>query len=156
MSDRDIRTQLAGQLSGKGAHVDFDSLVEDFPFEKTGIRPDGFTHSAWEIVEHLRIAQWDILEFSRDPGHESPEWPDGYWPQTPAPPDQKAWKKSVESFKSDRKAMEDLVRDDSVDLLTPFEHGDGQNLIREALVLMKHNSYHIGQLADVRKALGEW
>ena len=156
MSDKDVRQQLIEHLGGKGAHVDFESLVKDFPTDKTGIRPEGFSHSAWELLEHLRIAQWDILEFSRNPEHESPDWPDGYWPESPQPPDSNAWDKSVASFESDLEEMQALVGDESIDLFTPFEHGDGQTVMREALILIKHNSYHLGQLADVRKALGEW
>ena len=117
---------------------------------------EGLPHSAWEILEHMRIAQWDILEFSRNARHVSPAWPVGYWPKHSAPPDRKAWQASIEKFREDLRAMQDLIRDPSRDLTTPFRHGSGQDLLREALLVADHNAYHIGQLVLLRRALGAW
>ena len=104
----------------------------------------------------MRIAQSDILEFSRNPKHVSPEFPAGYWPETDAPPDDKAWEKSVRQFRADLKAMQDLVEDPATDLFAPIPHGDGQTILREALLVADHNSYHLGQLVTVRRLLGAW
>jgi hypothetical protein len=154
--DESLRQHLLSLLKGGGAHATFDAAVKDLPAELRGKRPRGGEHSPWELLEHLRIAQWDILEFSRDPGHKSPEWPGGYWPQTQAPPDEQAWEKSVRAFHRDLKAICDLVADESTDLYAKIPHGDGQTILREALLTADHNSYHIGQLVLVRQLLGAW
>ena len=111
-------------------------------------------HTAWEILEHLRIAQWDILSFSLSADHVSPKFPDGYWPDTESPPSDEAWDQSVGQFANDLGAMQSLVSDTSIDLHARIPHGDGQTILREALVLASHNSYHIGQLMTLRKVLG--
>jgi hypothetical protein len=121
-----------------------------------GRKPRAAQHTAWQLLEHLRIAQWDILEFSRKPKHVSPAWPDGYWPATPAPPDEAAWDKSVRRFRADLKAMQKLVANPASDLFAPLPHGDGQTLLREALLLADHNAYHVGQLVLLRRLLGAW
>ena len=126
------------------------------PAALRGKRPHGAEHSPWEILEHMRIAQWDILEFSRDPRHQSPEWPGGYWPGSPAPPDEKAWDKSVRAFRRDLKAMCDLVANPSTDLYARIPHGDGQTILREALLAADHNAYHLGEMVLVRRLLGAW
>ena len=129
------------------------------PAELRGAKPDppkGGPHTPWRLVEHIRIAQWDILEFCRNPKHVSPKFPDGYWPDGDAPPDSTAWGKSVEAFRADLQAMQDLVADPSTDLFTPIPHGDGQTILREALLVADHNAYHLGQLVTVRRALGAW
>lgn len=154
--DTALRRQLAEMLSSSHAHADFDAAVKNLPAELRGKRPRGVDHSPWELLEHLRIAQWDILEFSRDAGHKSPAWPEGYWPASAAPPDEKAWDKSVRAFRRDRKALCDLVADPSTDLHARIPHGDGQTILREALLAADHNAYHIGQLVLVRKLLGAW
>ena len=118
--------------------------------------PEGAPHSAWQLLEHLRLAQSDILEFSRDPRHVSPKWPEGYWPQDPAPPNEKAWDESLAAFRRDNQALRDLVADPKSDLYTPFPWGKGQTLLREALLAADHNSYHLGQLVLVRRLLGAW
>ena len=118
--------------------------------------PKGAEHSPWEILEHLRIAQWDILEFSRDPGHQSPDWPGGYWPATPAPPDDKAWDKSVRAFRRDLKAIGDMVKNPATDLFAPIPHGSGQTVLREVLLVADHNAYHLGELVLLRRLLGAW
>lgn len=134
----------------------FDATVKDMPFALQGKRPPGLPHSAWELLEHLRIAQWDILEFTRDAKHVSPEFPKGYWPLSPAPPNDEAWGKSVSAFRTDLDAMAKLVKDESTNLLAPLPHGEGKTVLREALLLADHNVYHLGQLVLVRRLLGAW
>lgn len=155
-SNQSLRAELDRILSGKGAHVDFDQAIADLPADQRGAKPHGSPHSVWELVEHIRIAQWDMLEFSRDAKHVSPAWPKGYWPETPAPPDDAAWNRSVKSFHHDLAAMRKLVADPVSDLYTPFAHGDGQTLLREALQLADHNAYHLGEIVLLRRVLGKW
>ena len=155
MSDEAIRKHLVDLLTGRGAHVPFERAVADVPEEQYGVIPRGAAASLWQQLEHLRIAQWDILEFSRDPSHVSPQFPDGYWPATAGPPEG-AWRKSVEQFLADRAAIVELVSDPHSDLYAPFPHGSGQTLLREALVVADHNSYHVGQLVLLRRLLGCW
>ncbi len=155
-AEKSLRQHIVKLLSGGDAHVEFDAAVEGLPAELRGKRPPGAEHSPWELLEHLRIAQWDILEFSRNAKHKSPDWPKGYWPKKPAPPDGAAWEKSVRAFHADRKAMCDLVADEKTDLFAKIAHGDGQTILREALVLADHNSYHLGQLVLARRLLGAW
>jgi len=150
-----IHRHLAEMLNEAHAHLMYDDAVAGFPAEKRGVVPDGFTHSAWQLMEHLRIAQWDILELSRNPNHVSPKWPEGYWPATAAPPNDAAWQGSIARFRADLAAMTALVEDAESDLFAPIPHGNGQTLLREAIVLAKHNSYHIGQLVLLKKALIE-
>ena len=151
-----LREHLVSLLNSSHAHATFEAAVKDLPVELRGKRPKNAAHSPWEILEHLRIAQWDILEFSRDAKHVSPDWPVGYWPKSPAPPDDKAWDKSVRAFRRDLKAMSSLVSDEATDLHARIAHGDGQTLLREALLLADHNSYHVGELVLVRRLLGTW
>ena len=151
-----IRQQVMELLQMRGAHVDFDKVTADFPAKLRGTKPTGAEHTAWQLLEHLRIAQWDILEFSRNPKHVSPKWPEGYWPKNPAPPTPAAWTKSITQFRTDLRAMQELVADPNTDLLAAFPHGDGQTLLREALLMADHNSYHLGQLVLVRRLLGVW
>jgi hypothetical protein len=151
-----LRDELVRLLSGEGAHADFEEAVRDFPTELRSAKPAGTPHSAWELLEHLRLAQWDMLEFSRDPKHKSPDWPSGYWPTQPAPPDEAAWERSVAQFRSDREAMKKLVSDPNSDLFKRFEHGDGQSLLREALQMADHNAYHVGEMVFLRRTLGAW
>jgi DinB superfamily len=149
-----LRERLLSAMTGGESHIDFDSAVSDFPLDLAGAKPDGASHSAWELLEHLRIAQRDILEFSRDPAdYKELEWPDDYWPNSSSPPDKEAWNKSVEAFRSDRSELERMVSDPQRDLFKPFAHGSGQTLIREAIVLANHNSYHLGQLVFLKKML---
>lgn len=155
-NDKSLRHHLLDLLNGGNAHADFDQAVKDLPENLRGVRPQGAEHSPWELLEHLRIAQWDILEFSRDPGHKSPDFPAGYWPANPEPPDAKAWDKSVAAFRKDLRALCDFVADDEIDLYARIPHGDGQTVLREALLAADHNAYHLGQLILVRKLLGAW
>jgi hypothetical protein len=155
-SNESLREELDRLLSGKGAHADFDAAVAELPAKLRGVRPEGAQHSAWEVLEHLRIAQHDMLEFSRDARHESPKWPEGYWPKSPAPPKADDWDKSVKAFKHDLAAMRKLVSDAGSELFTPFAHGEGQTLLREALQLADHNAYHLGEMVLLRRLLGVW
>ena len=137
----------------EGAHLSFDEAVKGFTVKLRGAKPKGAPHTPWQLLEHLRIAQWDILDFSRNPAYQEMKWPDNYWPKTETPPDAAAWDHSVEQFRRDLKAMEELVSDASVDLTARIPHGTGQTVLREALLVVDHNSYHLGQLVFVRKML---
>jgi hypothetical protein len=150
------RTQLVSALAGKGAHVDFDAAIVNFPVNLRGQKPEAAPHSAWQLLEHLRIAQADILDFCINPEYKEMNWPDDYWPKTPAPSDESAWDRSIAAFRHDLKAMQSLVADPSRDLYKRIPHGDGQTLFREALLVIDHNSYHLGQLVLVRYLLGIW
>ena len=156
MNDEALREHLLYLLRGGGAHLDFESAVADLPPRLRGARPDQIPHTPWQIVEHMRICQWDILEFSRDANHQSPDFPDGYWPSGDAPPSDDAWDDSIAAFRADMAAMQQLVSDPTVDLFQPIPHGQGQTILREALLVADHNAYHLGQLVVVRKALGAW
>ena len=155
-NDSALRQHVVNLLTSSNAHADFETVVRGFPAELYGRRPRGAKHSPWEVLEHLRIAQWDLLEFSRNPRHKSPEFPAGYWPAKAAPPDEKAWDKSVRAFRRDLKAMCALVSNESTDLYAKIPHGDGQTILREALVLADHNAYHLGELLLLRRLLGAW
>jgi hypothetical protein len=156
LNERVLREHLLYLLNGGGAHAGFNAAIEGLPVALRGKRPKGAEHSAWEIVEHMRLAQSDILEFSRNPKHVSPPWPIGYWPKTQAPPNSTAWNKTVKAFAADLKAMCDLVSDSSTKLYARIPHGDGQTILREALLIADHNAYHLGELVLVRRQLGAW
>src|ERR1051326_3455608 len=151
-----VRKHLVYLLSDGGAHVDFNTAVARFPAAHWGTRITDAPHTAWQLLEHLRIAQWDILEFSRDPTHVSPKFPDGYWPRTDLPPTTRAWNESVGAFQRDLRAMIRLVSNPKTDLFAPIPHGNGQTILREALLVADHNAYHIGQLVLLRKLLDVW
>ncbi len=151
-----LREHVLNLLKGGQAHATFDAAVRNLPAELRGKRPRGAEHSAWEVLEHMRIAQRDILEFSRNPAHVSPKWPEGYWPATKAPADEKAWDKSVRAFRRDLKAMCELVANESTDLFARIPHGTGQTILREALLTADHNAYHVGELVLLRRLLGAW
>jgi len=151
-----LRKNVLELLKGKSAHVDFDAAVSKFPLKRVGEKPEGLPYSAWQLLEHMRIAQWDILEFSRNPKHVSPPWPEGYWPRSESPSKKESWDKSVRGFRADLKAMMKLVADPASDLLAPIPHGEGQTLLREALLVADHNSYHLGELVMLRRLLGAW
>lgn len=155
-SDQALRQNLEYLISGGGAHAKFDDAIKGIPTKLRGTRPKDFPHSAWMLVEHMRIAQRDILEFSRDRSHKSPNWPDGYWPKSAEPPSAAAWNKSIDEFRADQKAMLDLVADPKTDLFRKIPWGDGQTILREALLVADHNAYHLAQIVDVRRLLGAW
>jgi hypothetical protein len=154
--DRALRQQLVDLLKGGGAHIQFMDALEGFPPQKRGTYATGLPHTGWQLLEHVRIAQWDILEFSRNPRHVSPEFPEGYWPKTPAPRTEEEWTDSVWALRRDLRDMIRLVENGRVDLYAPIPNGQGKTILREALVLADHNSYHLGQLVDLRRSLGEW
>jgi hypothetical protein len=153
-----LRKHVIELLRGGHAHVTLDDAVKGLSPTLRGKRPRGAQHSVWEIVEHIRLAQRDILDFSRDTGgtHISPEWPSGYWPPEPAPPKRTAWNASLAAIRKDRRAMERLVSNPRADLFAPFPWSDGQTILREALLLADHTSYHTGELLLVRRLLGAW
>jgi len=154
--DRALREHLLNLLDGHNAHVTFNQAFADFPADLRGARPAGLPFTAWGLLEHMRIAQWDILEFSRDAKHVSPDWPKGYWPQADAPPDDSAWDRSIQAFRSDLRAMKRMVRNPATDLSARIPHGTGQSILREALLVADHNAYHIGQMVLLRRLLGAW
>jgi uncharacterized damage-inducible protein DinB len=155
-TDQSLREHLLYLLRGGGAHLNFDAAVAGLPPELRGARPPGVPHTPWRLLEHLRLAQWDILEFSRNPKHVSPDFPAGYWPEGDTPPDDAAWERSVAAFRADLQAMQDLVADPKTDLFARIPHGEGQTVLREALLVADHNAYHLGQLVVIRRALGAW
>ena len=155
-NDQPLREHLLWLLRSNDAHLTFDAAIADLPAELRGSRPPGVPHTAWRLLEHLRICQWDILEFARSGEHVSPEFPDGYWPAGDAPPNADAWDRSVAAFRDDFQAMCDRVSDPQTDLLAPLPWGDGQTVLREVLLLADHNAYHLGQLVAIRRALGAW
>jgi hypothetical protein len=148
--------QLSSLLRGGHAHTTFDDAVKGVPIAEAGERPEGSPHSCWELLEHIRIAQHDILKFSEGPKWKSPKWPEGYWPKSPRPASAAAWRESVGGVRADLKAFEKLLQKRAGELDTPFPWGDGQTLLREALLIADHNAYHIGQLVLVRRLLGIW
>jgi len=152
-NDQPLRDQLLELLSGGHAHLSFEDLIKDFPVEKCGQQIEGLPYTAWQVLEHLRIAQWDILEFSRDANHVSPKWPKGYWPDADEVGSADLWNASVNKFRNDLKAMQDLVSDPANDLFAKIPHGTGQTLLREALLLADHNSNHLGALILMSRIL---
>jgi hypothetical protein len=155
-SDQAVRKQLVETLKGGGAHATFDVAVDSLPAKLQGQTPKGMPHSPWMLLEHLRIAQADILDFCVNPKYFAPKWPEGYWPTTPAPPNDKAWDKSVAAFRKYLKTMQDLVRNPKTDLVAKIPWGEGQTILREALLVADHNAYHVAQIIDVRRLLGVW
>ena len=152
--DKSLRDHLLYLLKGGGAHIGFDDAMRDWTLQLAGVKVANFPHTAWMLLEHMRLAQWDILDFSRNSKHVSPPWPEGYWPKSAAPSDEKAWTASMAAFKNDLRTMERLVADQRVDLYAPIPWGDGQTILREALLLADHNAYHLGQLVMLRKSIG--
>jgi hypothetical protein len=146
-----LREHLLELLEGKSAHIDLESAIEDFPVNKMNVRPNSSPHTGWDLLEHIRIAQWDILEFSRNGDHVSPDWPDGYWPRKEGTA--KDWNNSVKQILKDLRTMRDLVADKTTDLYANIPHGDGQTILREVLLVADHNAYHLGQLVLVKKML---
>jgi hypothetical protein len=154
--DQSLRQHLQELLAGGSAHATFDATTKGLSPNLRGAKPANFPHSPWMLLEHMRLAQWDILEFSRNPKHVSPAWPAGYWPKAPAPPNASAWNKSLQQFGRDLNAMQKLVANRKTDLFARIPWGTGQTILREALLVADHNAYHLGQLLDVRRLLGAW
>jgi hypothetical protein len=153
---KELREHLLYLLRGGGAHLNFDKAIAGLPAELRGARVAGQPHTPWRLLEHLRLAQGDILAFSRNPRHVSPPFPEGYWPAGDGPPDADAWERSVAGFRADSKAMQDLVADPATDLFARIPHGEGQTILREALLAADHNAYHLGQFVLLRRLLGAW
>ena len=149
-----LRETLISQLTEDHAHAGFDATVKDFPANLRGERPNGLPHSAYQLVEHLRLAQWDIIEYALNPKHKSPEWPAGYWPQLPEPPDDKAWEKCVAAFHADRKKLVAALK--KSDVLAPIPHAKNESLAAKTILLIDHNAYHLGQLVLLRRLLNIW
>jgi DinB superfamily len=155
-TDKLLRKHSIKMLEGGDAHTTFDDAVADMPAALQGKIPKDAEHSPWQLLEHLRLAQWDILEFAINAKHKSPKWPEGYWPKIAAPPNKQAWQKSVQAFRSDMKRFTKILADDSTDLFARIPHGGGQTILRQALLAADHNAYHLGQLVLVRRLLGAW
>jgi hypothetical protein len=154
--DEKLRGHLAELLTHSHAHADLLGVLEDVPEAARGRKPAAAPYTPWQLLEHIRIAQWDILEFSRSPAHVSPDWPDGYWPPAAAPPSADAWGTSVARIRADLEALVALVRDPATDLFARIPHGEGQTVLREALLTADHNAYHLGQLVLLLRQLGAW
>lgn len=152
-TDRELREHLLYLLGGGGAHVDFETVVKDFPLEIINSKASHVPYTPWQVLEHMRIAQWDILGFSRSAAHVSPPWPEGYWPEEGAGADEDRWNRSVEAFRADLEAMKRLVEDPATNLFAPLEHGTGQTVLREALLIADHNAYHLGVLVTLKRLL---
>lgn len=151
-----VISNLVDLLNKGNAHVTLDEALKNIPFDLLGKKPDGLPYSLWQITEHIRIAQWDILEFSKNALHQSPKWPDGYWPSSTKPGSQKGWDDCIQQIKNDRQSFIELLKNAGEDLYKPFTNGDGQTLLREALVLADHNSYHTGEIIILRRLLNDW
>lgn len=151
-----LRRHLLDLLHGGQAHTSLDDALRGLPLDQAGIRPAGSPHSVWELLVHLRIAQHDILRFSQSADYQSPPWPKGYWPASPAPASESDWKECAGAIRDDLAAFEGMLDDPAQDLFRPFPWGDGQTLLREALLIADHNAYHVGQIVLVRRWLGAW
>jgi DinB superfamily len=155
-SDKELREYLAKVLAWGEAHADWKQALAGLDPAQRGVRPAGSPYSAWELMEHARIAQEDIVDFATNPKYRAREWPASYWPNSPAPPDDAAWEKSVKEFAKGTEEMVKLLKDPRTDLFAKIPHGTGQTMLRQALLLADHNSYHLGQLVLVRRLLGAW
>jgi hypothetical protein len=153
---KSLKKHLVNLLTKGEAHATFEDAVKDVPAAARGKVPNGAAHSLWELVEHMRITQSDILKFSTDDKHKSPKWPKGYWPKTAVPPNAKAWDKSVKEFLADRDELCKLVEKKSSDLFAEIPHGDGQTILREVMLAADHNAYHVGEIVLTRRLLGDW
>ena len=149
-----LRKELISVITEDNAHAGFDAAVKDFHANLRGERPQGVPHSAYQLVEHLHIAQWDIIEYALNPKHKSPDFPGGYWPKSPEPPDAKAWDKAVAGFRADRKKLVAVL--EKQDILAPIPHANNQSLAAKTILLIDHNAYHVGQLLLTRRLLHIW
>lgn len=155
-SDQVVREQLLALLIGGNAHMTFEQAVADFPAEHFNTKPINVTYTPWHILEHLRIAQWDILEFIRNPDHISPQWPAGYWPHPGESIDQEGWEKTISSFLSNLGSLRNIIKDPDIDLYAPIPHALDYTIFREILVVSDHNAYHIGEFAILRQVMDTW
>jgi hypothetical protein len=156
MTDSVLREHILKLLSGGNAHMDFDAAVADFPLDLINIRPPNVNYTCWHLVEHLRLAQWDILDFIRNPDYVWPEWPAGYWPAQDAESDPAGWAASIEAFRADLEALREIVRDPEIELAAELPHAPGYTYLREMLVVADHNAYHVGELAILRQIMTAW
>ncbi len=154
--DKLVRQQLLALLRGGNAHMGLDQAVADFPPEAFNRRPPNTPYTPWQILEHIRITQWDILEFIRNPEHELPDWPEGYWPSPEINADQEQWGQTLASFRADLRALQEIVADPETDLYAPMPQGERYTILREILVVSDHNAYHIGEFAVLRQVMGTW
>lgn len=153
----DLLIENLEHLLNKGnAHVSLDKALENISFDLLEKKPKNVPYSLWQLAEHIRLAQWDILEFSRNPKHVSPKWPEGYWPKETKPSSEKEWNTCLRKIKSDRQEFVDLLIKAQDEIYKPFEHGDGQSLLKESLVLADHNAYHAGEIIIIRRLLNDW
>lgn len=155
-SDEIVRQQLLFLLRGGNAHMTFDEAVADFPLEHINQRPANVPYTPWHILEHMRITQWDILEFIRNQGHVSPQWPEGYWPRYDEEADAGRWQQTLDDFRADMKALQDMAADPDMDLYAPIPHATNYTVFREILLVADHNAYHIGEFAVLRQVMGTW
>jgi hypothetical protein len=155
-TDKVMREQLLALLRGGNAHMSFDQAIADFPMADINRRPPHVPYTPWHLVEHMRISQWDILEFIRDPKHASPDWPEGYWPPREEEADASRWAESVDAFRSDLRALQDLVADRNTNLVAPIPHAPDYTILREILVVSDHTAYHVGEFAILRQIMGTW
>ena len=155
-SDQVVREQLLALLNGGNAHMSFEQAVANFPTEHFNTKPANVTYPPWHILKHIRIAQWDILEFIRNPDHVSPKWPAGYWPHSAEAADKDLWDRTISSFLSNLQTLRDIVADPDTDLYAPIPHAPDYTIVREILVVADHNAYHIGEFAILRQVMGTW
>jgi hypothetical protein len=155
-ADSVLREQLLALLRGGNAHLTFDQAVADFPLDQINTRPPNVPYTPWHLLEHIRIAQWDILEFTRDPKHVSPPWPKGYWPAPDAQADQAQWEKTLNDFRADLHALEEMVQDPNTDFFSDLPHAKGYTVLREVLLVADHNAHHLGEFAILRAVMGTW
>jgi hypothetical protein len=155
-TDHVVRAQLLALLRGGQAYMPFDQAVADFPLAQINRYPPHVPYTPWQLLEHLRIAQWDILEFIRNPAHISPPWPAGYWPARDAQADARAWARTIAAFQADLRALQAVVADPRTDLYAPLPHAPDYTILREILVVADHNAYHIGEFAILRQVMGTW
>lgn len=154
-NNKELIKTLEALLTGGHAHATFEEAVEGLPADLRGVVPEGMPYSIWQLVDHIKVTQWDILEFSRNPAHESPSWPEGYWPDQKAPTET-AWKNALKQIREDRQQFIGLLKASHADLFARFPHGEGQHLLREALLIADHTSYHTGEIIVLRRLLGAW
>jgi hypothetical protein len=154
--DKVLREQLLALLRGRNAHLSFDDAIAGFPIEYINTKPPNVSYTPWHLLEHLRLAQWDILEFVRNPNHVSPEWPKGYWPDPASQTDEAGWQQTIAKFKADMQAIEELVQDPGTDFFGPIPHAPEYTVFREVLLVADHNAYHIGEFAILRQVMETW
>jgi hypothetical protein len=155
-SNEVLRQQLLALLRGGNAHMDVEQAVADFPLEAINTRPPNVPYTPWHLLEHIRIAQWDILEFVRNPHHISPQWPEGYWPHPEAQADETKWKATIAAIQADLRAVQHMAEDSKTDLTAPLPHAQDYTVLRELLLVADHNAYHVGEFAILRQVMGTW